>query len=245
MMDARGHGGPMAPRGDDREAGARPSKPTDFEALAESLDPLGNPTRLELLHYLTEPHYLEEIASFLSMSRQAAEKHVEKLHEIGAVEKQAGERETGPVREYVVDPQRLFDLSQEFSKLGDLERQDDQEALARTLQGREGSGSVPQHPSLVVVHGIEKGSGYPLAPPDESWTIGRDEERDIPLGYDPYVSNQHAEVRRDGDTYRVVDAFSTNGTLVNWEELEPGEERRLEPGDIIGVGKSLLVYQEG
>src|SRR5207253_2303083 len=44
--------------------------------------------------------------------------------------------------------------------------------------------------------------------------IGRSRECDIQIS-DPNASRRHAEIRRDGDTFSVVDLGSTNGTDVN------------------------------
>lgn len=52
------------------------------------------------------------------------------------------------------------------------------------------------------------------------------------------VSRRHCEVWRDGESFRVRDLGSTNGTYVNGQRIE--EERALDPGDRLEVGSSLL-----
>jgi pSer/pThr/pTyr-binding forkhead associated (FHA) protein len=49
---------------------------------------------------------------------------------------------------------------------------------------------------------------------DELVTIGRAPDNTIVL-YDPSVSGHHAELELSGDTYRLKDLDSTNGTRVN------------------------------
>lgn len=215
-----------------------------YGELAEALKPLANENRLELLHYLATPHYLEEIASFLGMSRQGARKHVERLLELGVIEKQQGTRPSGPVVEYVVVPQRLFALSEKFSKLGRSLPEVDEDGLSRTEQMPGGTDRQEETvgPSLVLVHGLELGRVFPLEPSKAPWTIGRSSEREIVLDFDPYTSNRHAQVERAKDGFQVVDTYSTNGTFRNWERVPQGDPQPLTEGDVLQVGKSLLVF---
>jgi hypothetical protein len=68
--------------------------------------------------------------------------------------------------------------------------------------------------------------------------IGRSQGTDILLE-DPNVSRRHAEIRREGEEYWVVDLGSTNGLEVNGSRTG---RARLEPGDAITVGESTLVF---
>jgi predicted transcriptional regulator len=92
----------------------------DEASLAEPLSVLGNNKRLHLLEFLTEPHYIREIASELGITRQSAQAHVDKLVDLGVLERRRGQRELGSVTEYVVVPQRLFAIQEQFSRLGRL-----------------------------------------------------------------------------------------------------------------------------
>lgn len=225
-------------------AGGSPRSGIDFEALAGDLKPLGNPTRLDLLHFLVRPHYLEEIATHLSMARQAAEKHVEQLVEIGVVRPQPGRREHGPVTEYVLVPQRLFAIGEEFSKLGVLRAERPGDDLERTILTPEAAPSRPGPGTahLAMVHGMRIGAVTPLSG-KPSWTIGRDKDRDVVLDYDPFASNRHAEIVREANAWHLVDTFSTNGTFLNWERVPRGGRVALAAGDVVGVGKTLLVFK--
>lgn len=215
----------------------------DFESLASDLKPLSNPKRLKLLHFLTEPHYLEEIASELGMARQSAQKHVDRLLDAGFIEKQQGRRDSGPVTEYLLRPQRLFAIHEEFGKLGVLEPVVDDDRLTRTqLSSTQVSESgVEGVPRLRTVHGRTRGETFVLDG-DGPWMVGRDSKHDVTLDYDPFASNRHAEIRREGEEFTITDAFSTNGTLINWEQMEKGQTIPLKQGDILGVGKTLLVF---
>lgn len=92
---------------------------------------------------------------------------------------------------------------------------------------------------LVVRKGPEAGTKFFL---DSDLVIcGRDPESDIFLG-DVTVSRKHAEFRRDGNDFRVVDAGSLNGTFVNQKRVE---STLLTNGDEIQIGKFKLVFFTG
>lgn len=217
----------------------------DLSALADALKALAYDKRLEALQFLTRPHYIEEIAEHLGIARQAAQKHVDLLVETGVLKKQIGHRASGPVTEFVIVAPRLFALSERFSRLGQLKAEDGLGLVRTQVATRAAApGRGERGPSLVLVHGMHPGSAFPLGPGAGPFTIGRDEDRHVRLDYDPFVSNRHAEVAHRGGRHVLVDTFSTNGTFLNWARLERGGEVALEPGDVVGVGKSLLVFQK-
>jgi pSer/pThr/pTyr-binding forkhead associated (FHA) protein len=57
---------------------------------------------------------------------------------------------------------------------------------------------------------------------------------------DPNVSRRHAELRREGDGWKVVDLGSTNGVKVNRRRVD---EARLRPGDTITLGLVDLTFE--
>lgn len=69
--------------------------------------------------------------------------------------------------------------------------------------------------------------------------IGRMSSNDVVLS-DPNVSRKHAELRRDGSSWRIVDLGSTNGTTVNGK---PGPEHLLRDGDRLNFGTSELIFR--
>ena len=69
--------------------------------------------------------------------------------------------------------------------------------------------------------------------------IGRSRDCDVVLS-DPNVSRRHAELRRDGDGWKVVDLGSTNGVKVNGRRVS---EARLQPGDTITLGVTDLTFE--
>jgi pSer/pThr/pTyr-binding forkhead associated (FHA) protein len=92
---------------------------------------------------------------------------------------------------------------------------------------------------LVVRRGPNAGSRFLL---DRSTTsAGRHPESDIFLD-DVTVSRRHAEFRREGGEFVVVDVGSLNGTYVN---REPVDTAVLANGDEVQIGKFRLVFLTG
>ena len=75
----------------------------------------------------------------------------------------------------------------------------------------------------------------------ERVTIGRSRESDIFLP-DQWLSRHHAEIRRDGASYVVVDLGSKNGTLLNGDQIDSSQ--RLRDGDIITLGEHVLTFSD-
>lgn len=106
-----------------------------------------------------------------------------------------------------------------------------------TVSGVEG---LPAGSALLVVkRGPNAGSRFLL---DQAvTTAGRHPDSDIFLD-DVTVSRRHAEFRKNGDSYEVVDVGSLNGTYVN---REPKNSAVLTNGDEVQVGKFRLVFLIG
>ena len=94
-------------------------------------------------------------------------------------------------------------------------------------------------PGGARVAAVALGDGRRVVVGDDPVTIGRLPECDIVLA-DPNVSRRHAEVRRQGDDFVVVDLGSTNGTKVNGAGVK---ERRLTDGDEVTVGGTRLRFE--
>ncbi|MGQ9574671.1 MAG: ATP-binding protein [Thermoguttaceae bacterium] len=91
-------------------------------------------------------------------------------------------------------------------------------------------------PSLFVIRGTDQGSRFELDGPTIG--VGRDSSNAVQL-HDSEVSRQHAELRRVGEEYLLVDLNSSNGTFVNGR---PIQSCRLASGDHVQVGSTLLLY---
>jgi pSer/pThr/pTyr-binding forkhead associated (FHA) protein len=92
---------------------------------------------------------------------------------------------------------------------------------------------------LVVKRGPNAGSRFLLDQPTTS--AGRHPESDIFLD-DVTVSRRHAEFRREGGEFVVVDVGSLNGTYGN---REPVDTAVLANGDEVQIGKFRLVFLTG
>lgn len=69
--------------------------------------------------------------------------------------------------------------------------------------------------------------------------LGRSKECDVQLS-DPNVSRRHAELRREGAAYWIVDLDSTNGLEVNGRRLK---RAKLEDGDRVTLGATEVVFR--
>jgi hypothetical protein len=70
--------------------------------------------------------------------------------------------------------------------------------------------------------------------------IGRSRDCDIQVA-DPNVSRRHAEVRRDGDSYVLVDLDSTNGVEVGGKRVKRLE---LSDGSRFTIGSTEIAFSE-
>lgn len=234
------------------------ARPHDDEIqLAHLLEAIANPTRLALLRQLRHPRLVGEIRIRAEqvreglpedrpMARQGVKQHLDRLIDAGFAKSREGWRGETAVEEYVVQHQRLFALAEEVRQLGALRPHD-------LVMGSETSDidaipspHMPRGPCLVIVHGLGEGRAFRLDGPATEWTIGRQWELPAALDYDPYVSSRHARVRREGDRFLLENvAGSRNGTFLNWTRIKDGGAEPLRHGDVIGVGKSLLLFREG
>ncbi len=75
-------------------------------------------------------------------------------------------------------------------------------------------------------------------------SIGRGIGSDVILK-DPQrmISSRHAEIRKTGSAWCLVDSGSTNGTKLNGLSLTPRQEYPLGDGDRIAIGTALLTFQ--
>jgi hypothetical protein len=89
---------------------------------------------------------------------------------------------------------------------------------------------------LVIKKGPDAGMSFTVN--REAISIGRHPESDIFLD-DITVSRRHAEIRREGNSYSLLDTGSLNGTYLNRERIDASP---LEDGDEIQIGKFRLLF---
>jgi pSer/pThr/pTyr-binding forkhead associated (FHA) protein len=76
----------------------------------------------------------------------------------------------------------------------------------------------------------------------DALAVGRAQPSGLQLDDDPEVSSLHAELRRVGDDWVVVDdGLSRNGTFVNGERVSG--RRRLRDGDALRFGQTPVVFR--
>lgn len=78
---------------------------------------------------------------------------------------------------------------------------------------------------------------WPLS--KDTLIVGRMEDSDVNIP-DPGVSRRHAEIRREGDEWVIIDLGSTNGVLVNGKRVN---RHRLVVGDRVVLGESTLEFR--
>ena len=96
---------------------------------------------------------------------------------------------------------------------------------------------MPAIPKLIVLNELLRGQMFELT--QDEITIGRSDDRTICLK-DPTVSTLHCKLTRNGETFIIADAGSTNGTKVNGNPLT--EEYELKSGDTVRIGAFELLY---
>jgi DNA-binding NtrC family response regulator len=89
---------------------------------------------------------------------------------------------------------------------------------------------------LVVLNGELRGREIDVT--QDAIQLGKSRQCDVVLP-DESVSRAHAEIRRQGDNYRVVDMQSTNGLFIGGVRVSDGF---LRPGDVLGLGKVQLRF---
>lgn len=233
----------------------------DYDKLSEYLKALSNPNRLELLYQLRFPRTASEISLTPKrnesegnpdrlISRQAVERHLGVLEDIGAVVVQRGNREGRPVDEYVVNHQSLFAIVKELEKLATIKAHatiDPQATQGANAPAPETSVAGAKGPRLILVAGVYEGRAFPLpgAGRDAAWIIGRRDGAEVRLDYDPFVSSENTRIAFTGGRYFVEDIpTARNGTLLNYEPVPRGSRVALQNGDLVGVGRSLLLFRD-
>ena len=233
----------------------------DYGTLAEFLSALAYPARLELLRILRFPHLASEVKLTplrvelgenpqRVASKQTIQAHLDKLVDVDLVRVETAGQGARKAHIYSVNSQKIYAVTEDLRKVSTIYAGRGAVGdLTGTVGVQPHATPTAQGPRLVLVHGLYEGKSYALDPrlgPKGQWIIGRRRDVAIPLDYDPYVSLENSVVRKKGDQFVVEDlAESKNGTSVNWEPLQKGRPHLLKPADVIGVGRSLLVFAGG
>lgn len=233
------------------------SEPLDYDKLEEYLSALAYASRLELLSMLRAPRPIQDIRMAprqvrpgenpdRPVARQTIQAHLDKLMDVGVVLCRDSAEKRG--KEYLVNPQRLYQILEELRKVGTATADAPMPHDGTVDLGAFRRAALDAGPRLLLVHGLHEGKAFPLRREElregRGWVIGRREGLHVSLDYDPYVSSENAEVMQDGRDFRLLDLRSSkNGTHLNWRRLDKDERPVLVPGDVVGVGRSLLIFR--
>ena len=228
--------------------------------IAPYLKVLASESRLSLLSALRTPKTIDELLIPPSpsrgvdrthgpISRQAVQRHLDVLLDAGLVKREPSHRGVGRASyAYVLDHTRVFAIVEEIRALTAYESTMSSD-LVRTQSGPSSPrNSWEAGPKLVLVHGVGEGRAFALRESERreghGWIVGRSADAQVPIVHDPFVSAQNAEISHGPGGYTVTDLrASRNGTCLNWERLGSGETAPLRVGDVLTVGRSLLLFR--
>lgn len=223
------------------------------DAFADALRALATPARIRLLREVRAPKTVTEITLRQPepegrgrvLARQTVKQHLDRLVEMGMVVARDAERGRGTTLEYVVNHRAIFALSEELRALARLRPAEQVAGLTQVFPVAS-PGTQASGPRLVLVKGLDEGQVFDLRATGgkSAWLIGRRRGLPVSLDFDASVSSENARVLWEGGRYFVEDLpHSRNGTQLNFRTLDKGRPHPLEKGDIIGVGRSALVFQ--
>jgi serine/threonine protein kinase len=92
---------------------------------------------------------------------------------------------------------------------------------------------------LVVTSGAEVSKRFGLRPISR---LGRDLRFDV-RPQDEEISRQHAVITFDGTSFSIRDLNSANGTFVNEKRVQIDQRQKLNPGDLIRIGKTTMRFE--
>ena len=104
----------------------------------------------------------------------------------------------------------------------------------------EGEGALQQEHARTLQRALLAVGGRRLLVPPGGGTVGRSRDCDVVID-DAGVSRRHADIRPGPHGWTVEDLGSTNGVLVNGEEVRGA--RALEHGDRVELGSTEVVFE--
>lgn len=225
-----------------RGLASEPGSGPDLVRLAKEAGQLSNVARLALLRNLYTPRTVADVSALLGTDPARVEQDLRALEADGWI-KPSGDG-PGARRAYVLAKNRWFEFVEGLRRVASGDPGAERAPLFETVGVLQVSrpSLIFAGPALIVAQGLHPGQVRRLAPPGP-WAIGRDEGLFLTLDYDPFVSTRHVEVREQAGQHLLMDLSSRNGTFHNWERLPRGGQAPLKPGDVVGVGKTMLVYR--
>ena len=90
---------------------------------------------------------------------------------------------------------------------------------------------------LYIIKGLKRSYSFDIK--NAATFVGRAPDNDIQIENNS-VSRKHMKILRKGDKFFIEDLKSQNGTLVNGQAIEPGDQYELKEGIPIVVGNVLI-----
>ncbi|MDE5978293.1 MAG: FHA domain-containing protein [Turicibacter sp.] len=78
----------------------------------------------------------------------------------------------------------------------------------------------------------------------QQFTIGRDNSCNLEMN-DSFVSKKHLILKKEDETWYIIDFNSLNGTYLNNKKLRPNSKTILNSGDCIKIGRSAFCFYLG
>lgn len=221
------------------------------DSTAGILAALASPVRLRILSALARPRIVTELripadrGEGSIAARQTVQAHLDKLEEAGLVQTVEVLRNGRPYRAYVARAETIRAAKAVLRRVADV----------LDGRGRSQDGTLliepeesPLTPHLLLVRGADHVATFDLPEPTPDmvarrWAIGRETGVDVCVTDDPFVSRINAYLEWTPEGYAIRDAMSANGTSVNGAKLASGARCVLRSGDIIGLGRSFLVFR--
>jgi len=235
-----------------------PTSPTlDFQKLEDQLKALASASRLQLLQRLADPTLLEDIilqptpsqagrSPKRPISRPAVLRHLRRLSAQGVVAmRPIRSPSSQTANAYVADRARLYALVDDLRQIAGLGGDNPFDPAPTRQADPQPAGPWPPGAKLILIRGAQEGRAYGLQRREgRVHKIGRAPGCAIRLDYDAFVSMHHCDLVFDGRQHGLRPmAAAKNGTRLNWKRLPPEHIALLQPGDVVGVGRSLLVYR--
>jgi hypothetical protein len=175
--------------------------------------------RKELSDYLLEHARVESLAL---TSRPAVEFMTDERLQLGEFGIQA-QLLSPPEEELAVAPP---DAAPSQGDFGHTMVYSPDRAAARVLEPEQPRRRAPSRRAVLA------GDGRRTVIDAEPFTVGRSRDCDMVID-DPNISRHHAELRAEGDSWRIADLGSTNGIKVNRRRVD---EALLRSGDRVTLG---------
>lgn len=115
--------------------------------------------------------------------------------------------------------------------------QNDDKTYVPQMTSQEWSAGVPY-----IILRKEDGSAQTMRLEGDYWVLGRDESCDITVE-DAKASREHCEIFFKHKQFFILDKHSSNGTMLNHKNIQPGQTTPLKSGDEIQIGRLSYTFE--